>query len=515
MIHRTLKQLPTLLLAILLLAQAALSSANYTAPDATRRGVSPVSTDDPTPTEDGTEEPTVEVTPTELPSATPTEATRPTQAPSPTYTETPTLTATLTETPSPTPTFTDTPTFTATYTDTPTFTPTFTETPSPTPTFTETPTFTATYTDTPTVSVTVVPSDTPVSQETSTPEFTATHTAQPPTATFTNTPLPPTATPTPYALDCTYSVAPGNVYGAQGLVWAFNQANLNPAPDIICLGANSTYSITGVISNNTGLPPITSKITLRGYNAILSRPIAAGSEFRLLYVESMGELTLDSIQIMGGRAAQGGGVFSSGKLTVSKSVIENNSSTSSGGGVYISNGSATFTDSRLQNNRSVVGAGLYTAGGNTTAVTISGTVFTNNQATNTGGGLFNFNANVYITTSQFIENSAPEGAALRNQIFGQLWLSTTLVKNNAATVNGGGIVTDSASVTANNNCFIANTAPSGSAAYTPLTGGTPLNFEYNWWGRSTGTIPGEVFGNIDVIPYLIAAPAYCKSLFSR
>jgi hypothetical protein len=297
------------------------------------------------------------------------------------------------------------------------------------------------------------------------------------------------------------------------LNWAIGDANLLPDANIICLAAGSTYEITQVSSGENGLPAIQSPITIRGgANTVIARPTAVRetAAYRLFTVETSGNLELNTLRLSGGMATQGGAVLSSGVLKITNTVIENNAGTASGGGVHIANGSAEISNSVVQNNRSPVGAGLYTAGGNVTSVQIISTQFKSNQATNTGGALFNFNANVFVIASEFNGNSAPSAAAVRNQVFGQLYMTNTLLFNNAATSMGGGVLTESSAVTVNNNCFISNSAPSGSAVYTTVSTGAPLNFESNWWGRSTGPVAGEIFGNVDILPILTTVPDFCK-----
>jgi hypothetical protein len=510
----------------------------------------PIPTDEPYPTEEPTEEPTFEVTPTETLTPTLTETATLEVTATPTFTETytvePTLeeTATATSTETLIPTFTDTATFTPTWTETFTATPTYTDTVAPTLTETASPTLTSTWTETftatPTYTDTLTPTLTETASPTLTPTWTEAFTATPThTAAATNTwtpspfptlipsstwtPVPPTPTntptftPTPYAPDCTYNIAPGDVYGTQGLVWAVNQANTSSNADIICLGVGSTYSLTQAYEYSSGLPPIRTPITIRGYNATLVRSLSARGlgEFRLLYVDSTGILQIENVTMIGGRSPQGGAIISAGTLTVQNSLLDNNTSTSSGGGIYIASGTATITNTTIQNNRSMVGGGIYTTGSNITSITLNNVILTNNQATNTGGGLFNFNANVYINNSQFIGNIAPEGAGIRNQVFGLISISNSIIRGNNASIYGGGLVTDTRAITASNNCFVNNVSPVGSSVYTPITGGTALNFEFNWWGRSTGTVPGEIYGNIDPVPPLTTPPANCKTLVSR
>src|SRR5437588_11561204 len=72
----------------------------------------------------------------------------------------------------------------------------------------------------------------------------------------------------------TFTVAAGDVYGPAGLVADLNAANANYQANTIVLAAGSTYTLTQV--NNfwfgpTGLPPVSSTLTIEGNGAVLRR----------------------------------------------------------------------------------------------------------------------------------------------------------------------------------------------------------------------------------------------------
>src|SRR5262249_25074729 len=67
------------------------------------------------------------------------------------------------------------------------------------------------------------------------------------------------------------NIAPGDVYGPNGLIAEINAANASGG-GVLNLAANSDYVLT-VVDNNwygpDGLPPITSDITINGNGSIL------------------------------------------------------------------------------------------------------------------------------------------------------------------------------------------------------------------------------------------------------
>jgi hypothetical protein len=147
------------------------------------------------------------------------------------------------------------------------------------------------------------------------------------------------------------------------VIAAVNSANNTPEEDTIILEPG-TYPLTtdqypGPDPRSTGLPSITSTVTVRGAGAdrtIVERDGAAPS-FRLFHVASTGSLILDGITLRGGTAGTfegvGGAIFSEGTLSVKNSVLtENslpNSAISLGGAIYGS-GVTTVTNTTFVGN---------------------------------------------------------------------------------------------------------------------------------------------------------------------
>ncbi len=128
--------------------------------------------------------------------------------------------------------------------------------------------------------------------------------------------------------------AAGDPTGADTIV--LNADVTLTAPD------NDTYGYTG-------LPVITSEITLSGQGHTTSRSAGAQLPFRVMAVGSGGALTLESATVSGGIAGnivssqaggpspaeEGGGILTLGDLAVANSTISGNSATAGGGlGAY-------------------------------------------------------------------------------------------------------------------------------------------------------------------------------------
>nr|MDQ3566132.1 hypothetical protein [Pseudomonadota bacterium] len=137
--------------------------------------------------------------------------------------------------------------------------------------------------------------------------------------------------------------------------------------DTIVLPTGSTQSLTALDNTThgpTGLPLITSTVTIRGRNSTIRRESGA-PEFRILAVASSGDLTLDSTMVSGGINALdfipyfpgGGGVYNSGILTLTNSTVSGNSAGEAVGGGVSNSGTATLTHSTVSGNSTGFGGG--------------------------------------------------------------------------------------------------------------------------------------------------------------
>lgn len=275
--------------------------------------------------------------------------------------------------------------------------------------------------------------------------------------------------------------------GLCSLVEAIDNANADAAvhadcpagagPDTITLTADIVLTAVAATPGvgATGLPSITSDITIEGAGLSISRNPAAPN-FRILHVDVGGVLTLNSTRILGGNVANGfdngGGIFNAGTLTLNQSAVQNNAVVSifpSGGGIH-NIGNLTLSNSTISGNSAVnagsafqYGGGIYSTGdvllinsaivGNTAGeigggiyasgnTTINNSIIANNTATDTAGGLLaqgGLGGVFRINNSTFSGNSAGEGGAIANgnddiEIFG-----STFSGNVANNLDGGAI----------------------------------------------------------------------------
>lgn len=238
------------------------------------------------------------------------------------------------------------------------------------------------------------------------------------------------------------------------LIADINDANAHGGSNTITLVASTTFTLTDTVNypdGRWGLPVIEANndLTIQGNGDIIERSTASGTpSFGLVRVALGASLTLENVTLQGGTGGAlrnegtldlkgvtvqnngssiwGGGIYSSGSLTLEAgTMIRNNGAygdpgfawygyvspggNAYGGGVYIAGGTATLTDVTLSSNYVTggsgatitsgidfnaspggngYGGGLYVAGG---AVTLTNVALTSNSAWG-GGGLFGGNA---------------------------------------------------------------------------------------------------------------------------
>jgi hypothetical protein len=228
--------------------------------------------------------------------------------------------------------------------------------------------------------------------------------------------------------------------------------------DTIVLPRRRTHTLTSVHQNfgspgPTGLPVITSPITIQGNGAKIVRKKSA-PPFRLIFVSFSGStLTLQNVALSGadgGSSDNGGGVCNfGGTLTIENSAISGNSSGVSGGGVF-NDGTLAIKNSTISGNSSgVSGGGVY----NALSLTIENSTISGNSS-GFGGGVFTFSlyghSTATIENSTISGNSAYRGGGVYNAAFdlcdyyscGHVGLSSLTITNSTISGNkardGGG-----------------------------------------------------------------------------
>jgi hypothetical protein len=240
----------------------------------------------------------------------------------------------------------------------------------------------------------------------------------------------------------------------------------NTVPAVLRLTAKCTYSITTPATAATGLPTVTGNVTLVGGPGTAIRRAPGAALFRILDVAAGGTLRVTGIFILdGGTAGLGGGIQNAGTLVLRHVTLSGNRA---GNGGAVSNsaaGTVTISRSLLNANTTtgVGGGGLINFG----TLTVFGSVFAANTAPINGGAVNTQPGGTtrLIQTTLDHNTSGGLGGGISN--LGTTSLNRTLVTSNRGSA-GGGIATGNTNVTLvrsivrNNipdNCNPLNTIP--------------------------------------------------------
>ena len=300
-------------------------------------------------------------------------------------------------------------------------------------------------------------------------------------------------------------------------------ANLNPGTTIVV--PSGTYQLNiagGAVEGFSGNNSI-GDLDVTGNNTIITGAGAATTIIqqtqpndRVLevnpFLAASFNFAISDVTITGGKettAVGGGGIISgsiNNTMSVTNCVLSGNSATGvgtlGGGGILHTGGSLTITGTTFSSNStSSSGGGLgYTAGDplirtpSVGTLSVSGSTFSGNTANSAaagGGGadLYNFNAGsgtYNISSSSFSNNSAPNGRGGAIVVeSGPLTLTTSSLTGNSAGVSGGAIMSSgSASVTYSR--LVGNIVPDPLNGLTLFFTAGTFTADDNWWGINTG-----------------------------
>jgi len=181
-------------------------------------------------------------------------------------------------------------------------------------------------------------------------------------------------------------------------------------------------------------------------------------------------LVINRADISGNKAQSGGGIFACGEagIRVYSCVMRNNDARA-GGGAALLNALAVLHDADISGNTAVNGGGILIAA---SFMSMSGCVIQNNSVTSSGGGIFagivdEVPAEIIMSDGEIKDNEAEisgGGIYVMNSTFNMT--GNSVIRNNSA-VNGGGIyatVRDNINIS-DNAQIEGNTAKNGSDFY--------------------------------------------------
>jgi len=245
---------------------------------------------------------------------------------------------------------------------------------------------------------------------------------------------------------------------------AITTANGNGQADTITLTANITLS--------AALPQVASQITIEGAGYTLD----GASTYRVLDVDSGGDLTVNNLTIQNGLSTNNGGagIYNIGTLTVNYSTFTSNSATTTnpfGGAIYNnSGGTVTINNSTFSNNSALSGGAMRNNG----TMTISNsTISGNTVGTGFGGGITNNSGRTLTINNSTISSNtagANRGGGIRND--GTTNINRSIVSGNSAATSAAEISNNtSATINANNYNVFAHGLLTNAQAYNNFTPG--------------------------------------------
>jgi hypothetical protein len=247
----------------------------------------------------------------------------------------------------------------------------------------------------------------------------------------------------------TYAVTNTNASGMGSLQQAILDANANVGRDIITFNSN----VSGTIVLTGTLPQITDTLTISG-PGVGSLAISGNGLYRVFDIASGTAVTIAGVTVRDGYASNGGGIYSAGTLFLNTTNVVSNSASSSGGGLYVYDGSTTLAGGQIISNSA---GGVYLRGGTTTV--LSSTIENNDIGVYVGSS---------YTGSLLVNHATISG----NLTAGLAYAASS----DAFTVTLGGAA-DKASTFRNNG-------PSGgvNVTVTSTSGCVPVSAFYNDWG---------------------------------
>ena len=160
-----------------------------------------------------------------------------------------------------------------------------------------------------------------------------------------------------------------------------------------------------VFNVNDGRSSSRSEVTIAGLTLAGGDVSSSGGAIASSEILSLIDSTVSGNSAMSGGGIYSGDFSSGGKLTIVRSVIQNNSAKANGGGLFFRgfNGRIEVTDSVVSNNTaSVDGGGMIVSGATTS---INRTSIRDNYASRGGGGI-EADGNVTINGSSIVDNSS-------------------------------------------------------------------------------------------------------------
>lgn len=215
----------------------------------------------------------------------------------------------------------------------------------------------------------------------------------------------------------------------------------------VALTSNSTFKTNHASSGLGGLgggihnaAPLTpSLLTLTVNNSLFQGNTALDGGG--LYIATGSTATLNTVTLKSNTGGYGGGLENSGTVTLNDSLVDANIVTGVGGGIWNLYGTVTLVRTTVSNNRASEGAGVNSYGSH---IEITDANIVNNVTTGShGGGVYVSGGTAFITNATISGNHAvgatSSGGGVYHNSDGNLTLTNVTLANNQADYFGGGL----------------------------------------------------------------------------
>lgn len=222
-----------------------------------------------------------------------------------------------------------------------------------------------------------------------------------------------------------------------------------------------------------------------------------------------GQLVLTDSTFTQNTGRLGGGLcICDGDANLTGITFENNSATSSGGGLSTSSTPVVeMTDIEFTGNSAPYGGGFSNTA-ISTAVQMDHMTFIRNTATTGDGGGLNNQGLADITNVTFYGNTAQKGGGLRNYHNDGATIANALFVGNSATQYGGGVYNEYASLTLSNSSFSKNSAGSSGGGMYNYYFGTTATFHNCILWDDTAPSGKEIFPTTLTVTYSLVHGVY-------
>ncbi len=220
-----------------------------------------------------------------------------------------------------------------------------------------------------------------------------------------------------------------------------------------------TLTITGKFEDQgeTGDLDITSDIILEGADSSTTLISASTLDDRVLDVHADASLVASNITLRDGgtTSTKGGAVHNEGDLTLTNTALIGNVSINSPGGAIWNSGTSELLNVEFSQNTSNVGGAVHNQP--TGSLTIDGTTFSLNVATNGPGGAIHNEGQLLLINSALINNTGHNGGAIGTD-GGTTEIINTTISGNESTFRGGGITHEGGTLTIESSTVSKNTS---------------------------------------------------------